>query len=316
MSSTTTTFAVVVTCYNYKDYVAEAVDSALAQSRAAAQIIVVDDGSTDGATQLLKERYGNDPRITLVCVENGGQLSAFQHGVAKVEADAICFLDADDRWSPDYLEKIGAVFDERRDVDFVFSNLCLFGNDTRRLGFADRAIDFGFTVVSTYILGQKYGAPTSALALRTAWARRTLDLPPDQLPAWRICADNCLVYGASVLGARKYYLPTDSVHYRTHGSNGWWGGHRVENEFLDRLRTRCLIELYARRIGLNELCVDIAKYEFRTKPVPTWRESKRYADLAMRGRAPWTRRLEHALRILKLGRRHRHAAAIEYKAPP
>jgi glycosyltransferase involved in cell wall biosynthesis len=56
MSTRSTTFAVVVTCYNYKDYVAEAVDSALAQSRAAAQIIVVDDGSTDGSTQLLRER--------------------------------------------------------------------------------------------------------------------------------------------------------------------------------------------------------------------------------------------------------------------
>ncbi|MEP7042330.1 MAG: glycosyltransferase family 2 protein [Dokdonella sp.] len=312
----TTTFAVVVTCYNYKDFVEEAIDSALAQTRVAAQIIVVDDGSTDGSTQLLRERYGSDPRITLVCVANGGQLSAFQQGLAHVDADVVCFLDADDRWSPEYLEKIGALFDERSDVDFVFTNICLFGNDTRRLGFADRATDFGYTVVSTYILGQKYGAPTSALALRSAWARRTLDLPRDQLPAWRICADNCLVYGASVLGARKYYLPTDCVHYRTHGNNGWWGGRRIENEFLDRFRTRCLIEQYARSIGLGELSVDMAKYEFRTKPVPTWRETKRYAELAMRSRAPWTTRIERALRILKLGRRHRQQAAVEYKAPP
>jgi len=316
MSTRATTFAVVVTCYNYKDYVAEAVDSALAQSRAASQIIVVDDGSTDGSTELLRERYGNDPRIALVCVENGGQLSAFQQGLAKVEADAVCFLDADDHWSPDYLEKVGAVFDQRRDVDFIFTDIQLFGVQQRTAAYADRAIDCGYTAISTYMLAHWYGAPTSALSLRTAWARRALDLPPELARTWRICADNCLVYGASVLGARKYFLPTGAVHYRTHGNNGWWGKHSPDTEFLNRYRSRCLIEYYAASIHLTELCVEFAKYEFKTKPLPSRREARRYAGLVMRRRTGRFKNLERAVATLVRGWRCRRTAAVEFSNPP
>ena len=136
-----TRFAVVVTNYNYRAFVEEAVDSALAQTRPAAQVIVVDDGSTDGSPELLRARYAGDPRVTLLIGENGGQLAAFQRGAAAVDTDVVCFLDADDRWAPDYLEKIGRLYDERRDVDCVFTDVQLFGEETRRLTYADRAFD-------------------------------------------------------------------------------------------------------------------------------------------------------------------------------
>jgi glycosyltransferase involved in cell wall biosynthesis len=293
-----TTFSVVVTCYNYKDFVLEAVDSALAQSRAASEVIVVDDGSSDGSTELLRQRYGDDARVTLVCVPNGGQLSAFQQGVARAHGDVICFLDADDRWSADYLAQIGRIFDAQREVDFVFSDVRLFGNEERTLGYAERAMDLGYTVASTYLQAHWYGAPTSALSLRNAWAKRVLDLSPDLIATWRLSADNCLVFGASVLGARKVYQPTGNVHYRIHGNNGWWGKQSPQSRYLNRFRSRCLIEHYARRIGLTDLCAEDVKDEYRSKPDPSWRETRRYARLAMQSRAPGPVNLVRALGIL------------------
>lgn len=204
--------SVVVTNYNYRNFVVEAVESALAQTRPADCIIVVDDGSTDGSSDLLRQRYGEDARVRLLFDQNGGQLAAFQRGVAAAEGDVVCFLDADDRWAPDYLEKIGALFDARPDVDFVFSDIVLFGGEQGRIEFAEQSVDLGFTIVSTYMTAHWYGAPTSALSLRTHWARRTLALPEEMRPTWRISADNCLVFGASILGAHKYYEPTGSVH--------------------------------------------------------------------------------------------------------
>lgn len=293
-----TTLAVVITSYNYREFVAEAVDSALAQTRPAKQVIVVDDGSSDGSADLLRARYGSDPRVTLVCVANGGQLAAFQRGMACVDADVVCFLDADDRWSADYLERIGARFDQDRELDFVFSDVRLCGDAQGSLAYADQAIDLGYTAISTYLDPHWYGAPTSALALRTACARRALDVPADSLATWRLSADNCLVYGASVLGARKVFVPTGCVHYRIHGNNGWWGRQTAQSKFLNRYRSRCLIEQYARRIGLTDACSEDIEYEYRSKPAPSWREARRYARLALRGRVSNLRNVGRALSIL------------------
>ena len=300
-----TSFAVIVTSYNYIGFVAEAIDSALAQRRAPAQVIVVDDGSTDGSPGLLRERYGDDARVTLLCGENGGQLAAFQRGVAAADADVLCFLDADDRWEPDYLAKIGELYDARRDVDFVFSDIQLFGDEQHRVAYAERAMDLGYTAVSTYVLTYWYGAPTSALSLRSDWARRALDLPQDVLKTWRLSADNCLVYGASVLGARKYFLPTASVGYRIHGNNGWWSTRGPTSTYFNRLRSRALVAHYARAAGIDDSCIDLAKLEYRTKPAPTWDEAKRYASICLRGDAPWWKRFERALAILADGFRKR-----------
>jgi glycosyltransferase involved in cell wall biosynthesis len=297
-TTTTTTFAVVVTCYNYRDFVAEAVDSALAQTRPPKQVIVVDDGSKDGSQDLLRERYGDDTRVTLLICENGGQLVAFQRGLAAADADVICFLDADDRWEPTHLEKIGALYDSRKDIDFVFNDIVLFGNESRTIAYARKPVDLGYTAVATYELVHWYGAPTSALSLRQTLAQRCLDLPPEMTRTWRLSADNCLVYGASLFAGRKYFLPTGTVGYRIHGKNGWWSNRGPTETYLNRMRSRGLVAEYARMAGIVPESIDLVKYEFKTKPAPEWREIRRYAGLAMRTKGSLLKRIERALSIL------------------
>jgi glycosyltransferase involved in cell wall biosynthesis len=298
-AGTRTTFAVVITSYNYRDFVVEAVESALAQSRAAAQVVVVDDGSTDGSVALLRERYGADERVALLCGSNGGQLAAFQRGVAIVRADVVCFLDSDDRWASDYLARLGELYDARADIDFVFTDMRHFGQEDRLVGFHHRAVDLGYTAVITYALTRWYGAPTSAVSMRTKWARQVLDVPDSFRETWRLSADNCLVFGSSVLGAHKYYLPTGSVWYRIHGKNGWWSNLSAAQAYLNRLHSRALIGHYAKVVGIDESCIELCKLEYKTKPAPLWAETKRYAALAMRGPAPWWKRVERMWAILR-----------------
>ena len=304
-----TTFAAVITSYNYRDYVLEAVQSVLTQSRPATQIIVVDDGSTDGSDVLLREHFAADPRVTLICSVNGGQLAAFQQGVAAVtDAEVICFLDSDDRWTPDYLAKLAALYEARADVDFVFSDMQQFGERNEVMKFHPAAVDLGYTAISTYVLTPWYGAPTSALSMRANWARRAVDLPEVFRNAWRLCADNCLVYGTSVLGAYKYYLPTGCVDYRIHGKNGWSSNRSPTQAYQNLLRSRRLIGYYAQVAGLDDSScrIELCKLEYKTKPQPPWFETKRYLRMIMMRRVspPW-RKWERALSVLARGWRFR-----------
>lgn len=300
-----TRFAVIITNYNYARFITEAVDGALAQSRRPASILVVDDGSTDGSQALLAERYGHHPGVRLLFGENRGQLAAFQRGLAALDTDTdvVCFLDADDRWQPHYLEKIGSIYDQRKDIGFVFSDILLFGNEDGHIGFSNKELDLGYTAVSTYALTHWYGAPTSALSLRLRYAHLCLDVPPETSEIWRLSADNCLVFGASIFGARKYFVPTGEVGYRVHGENGWWGRQNRTTVFLGLLHSRGLIAHYARKAGIDDSSLELAKLEYRTKPDPDWSETRRYIALCWRARLPWWKRLERIISIVRSRKR-------------
>lgn len=95
-------FSVVISCYNQVAFICEAVDSALAQRLPAKEIIVVDDGSTDGSLPFLRQ-YGE--RISLVALgENRGANAARNIGAAKATGDYLVFLDGDDVMMPWALE--------------------------------------------------------------------------------------------------------------------------------------------------------------------------------------------------------------------
>jgi glycosyltransferase involved in cell wall biosynthesis len=102
--------SVIIPTYDARQYVCDAIDSALAQTYRDTEIIVVDDGSSDATGELLQHKYGN--RIGYLYKENGGPASARNLGIRNSRGEFIAFLDADDLWLPEKLEKQLAVFDE------------------------------------------------------------------------------------------------------------------------------------------------------------------------------------------------------------
>jgi glycosyltransferase involved in cell wall biosynthesis len=95
--------SVVMPCYNASAYLASAVDSVLSQSYPDVELIVVDDGSTDGSQAILKG-YGN--RIVRVEQKNRGPGPARNRGISMAKGELIAFLDADDWWSAECLEQL------------------------------------------------------------------------------------------------------------------------------------------------------------------------------------------------------------------
>src|SRR5438105_11095189 len=103
--------SIIINNYNYERFRADAIDSALAQSYPNTEVIVVDDGSTDGSQQVV-ERYAG--RVIPILKENGGQGSAYNTGFAACHGDIVCFLDADDTIAPTAMSKAIAAFDDSR----------------------------------------------------------------------------------------------------------------------------------------------------------------------------------------------------------
>lgn len=109
--------SVVVPLYNTRAYVVDAIDSILAQTRPADEIIVVDDGSTDGSPELLA---GYGARVCVIRQAHAGGATALNRGIAQATGDTIAFLDADDLWVRDKLERQQSILLAKDSVDCVF----------------------------------------------------------------------------------------------------------------------------------------------------------------------------------------------------
>ncbi len=92
--------SIIITCYNYESYVAQAIESALGQTFTDLEVIVVDDGSTDRSADVIS-RYAD--RIRSIRKENGGFISACQTGLSESNGRFVLFLDADDVLDPNLL---------------------------------------------------------------------------------------------------------------------------------------------------------------------------------------------------------------------
>ncbi|MCF7837806.1 MAG: glycosyltransferase family 2 protein [Candidatus Marinimicrobia bacterium] len=130
------TVSVVVTNYNYAHYLGAALDSVLAQSCPAHEIIVVDDGSTDDSAALISAYGARHPCIIPCGHPDGGNhgLSAtLRLGLAQASGEYVAFCEADDLWTPDHLaEKIGLIQAYGRPA-WIANDVELFGDRWRCL---------------------------------------------------------------------------------------------------------------------------------------------------------------------------------------
>lgn len=126
----------VIPTFNRRSFITRAVDSVLAQTMQVDEIIVVDDGSTDGTAQLLRTRYGS--RVTVIVQENQGVSAARRRGVEEAQGEWVAFLDSDDEWLPErnaaflraasaLSESVAWIFGDSRIVTDRGDDLTLFG---------------------------------------------------------------------------------------------------------------------------------------------------------------------------------------------
>ncbi|MDR2463071.1 MAG: glycosyltransferase family 2 protein [Verrucomicrobiales bacterium] len=284
-------FSVLINNYNYAPWLRECVDSVLAQTLPPHEIIVVDDGSTDGSVALLREHYGNNPLVKIIAQKNSGQFVAVDAGIQAADGDVLCLLDADDRYKPDYLASLSACYEKNPAVDLVFCRFKAFG------GAMDNPVwlsppadyDYGYTALLTYFYFRAreacwIGNITSCVSLRAHLARILQLGEIGRAWNYKVQADYGLLLGASLLGGRKYYLARDLVEHRLHDNND--RGNKTNSElspekpYKEMVQNRIAFDFYRRKLNISDEIFQHLKKELAIVPAPLPKHVKCYQKLA------------------------------------
>lgn len=290
--------SVLINSYNYGRYVAEAVDSVLAQSSSATEIIVVDDGSTDNTQEVLTKRFGDNPLVQIVSQRNGGHGTALVAGLVRAQGDLIFLLDADDKYEGDHLEKVTRVYTDHKDVDFVFTGHRFFGGAEGVAGQFPTDRNLGYSTVLVMMRMFYVGSITSTLSLRRNLALTLLPVLQREAPRWKMSAEDGIVYGSSLAGARKYFLAAPTVLYRIHGANHYFDRRRSDSEmYAHGLRRRNSIAVLSDYLGVRPDLALQADVEFCTIEQPTDWQYREYRALIWALKISLLKRLKMQLRI-------------------
>jgi glycosyltransferase involved in cell wall biosynthesis len=125
--------SIIIPTYNRAHCLGRAIDSALAQTYADIDVIVVDDGSTDATRALVEGAYGKDPRVRYVHQPNRGVSAARNHGIRLVKGDFAALLDSDDVWLPFKIELQIACLRAFPDAGMVWSDMTAVHTDGHRV---------------------------------------------------------------------------------------------------------------------------------------------------------------------------------------
>ncbi|MGH3620481.1 MAG: glycosyltransferase family 2 protein [Sciscionella sp.] len=225
------TVSVVVISYNYAEYLPMAIDSVLAQTCPPLEILVVDDGSTDGSPEIIS---GYSDRVRALSKQNGGNSSVVNFAVPRTSGDIVMFLDADDVLDADAVRRVRAAW--RDGCAKVQFRLALIDATGVRHGVSPAAhvrMPDGDMVPSIAAHG-RYVTPVTT---GNGFSRRVLlQLLPIPDAEFRNTNDGylnplCAFYGEVVS------IDAELGSYRLHGRNLWaFSGEVTVQRLHDRIR--------------------------------------------------------------------------------
>ncbi len=158
---------VIIPTFNSAASICEAVDSALAQTFQAIAVLVVDDGSTDDTRELVASRFGRQSNVSLLHQANAGPAAARNLGIRQSRSDLVAFLDSDDLWAPDKLEKQVGQLDGHPEAGLSFCDVTIEGDGDPRVTRFMRKRYRGDTSVRGIIEADFPGCTPSVVVRRT-----------------------------------------------------------------------------------------------------------------------------------------------------
>jgi glycosyltransferase involved in cell wall biosynthesis len=203
--------SVIIPVYNGATYLGEAIESVLAQTLAPAEIIVVDDGSTDGSAAVA-DRYA--PSVRVIRQPNAGCGAARNTGVRHARGAYLAFLDADDLWTPDKLQQQAAARVADPGLDMIFGRVEIIDARTDNASSELYEGIHAGTMLITRAAFERVGAFSSQRIVEFA--------------DWYARATEC--------GLRSRSLPTVLMKRRLHEGNVTRSAEYSREAYLDVLR--------------------------------------------------------------------------------
>ncbi|MBW4502122.1 MAG: glycosyltransferase [Scytonema hyalinum WJT4-NPBG1] len=285
MDTKTVKTSCVINNYNYAEFLVEAVSSALNQTVKFDEIIIVDDASTDHSAEIAN-KLSKEANIKCVLKQkNQGQLSCFNEGFLAANGDIIFFLDADDKYDAQYLENALNFYSRHRECDFLFCAYNKFGAVEGTFQSDAVDLDLGYSVIRTLCIGEWIGSITSTLSIRREILRKFLPIP--YIEDWRVRADDCLVWGASLVGAKKFYMSKPLVMYRIHNNNHYHNKKSLEidknYEYKRFLKCNSLFNYITKKNDFTlPLSLSLTSLnEFKTIPCPKFKDLLVYLKIIL-----------------------------------
>jgi len=153
----------IIPTYNSSEYIRTTIQSVINQTYKNIEVIIIDDGSTDNTTDIIHQYF---PEINIIHQENGGASKARNTGINIATGELIAFLDSDDLWLPNKIEKQVAVFKDNSNVGLVTTEQIFF-NDTGDFGKSHKKSSLFQGDIKRNIFWNS-GLTTSSIMVRTS----------------------------------------------------------------------------------------------------------------------------------------------------
>jgi len=281
--------SVLIDTYNHERFIEQALVSVLEQGLSAAEmeVIVVDDGSTDNTSAVVRKFA---PRVRYLFKPNGGQASAFNAGIPEMRGEIASFLDCDDWWAPHKLPKALQQLARNPDIGAVGHGYYEVYSDDRPLSvvvpekpFRLHLRDVATARLFSYLRGF-FG--TSKITTRRALLDRILPIPEELV----IEADEYIFTLAPAI-ADAIVLDEPLFYYRFHGGNLFQFG---SNDPVNYRRKQAVLAALLRTLPSRLAELGVAPEVVQAVLEPVWVDAERIR-LRLDGGWPWdTFRVERA----------------------
>lgn len=164
------TGSIIIPTFNRSKLLKECVDSLLSQTHRDLEIIIVDDGSTDGTQQTVTGIAQKDNRVKYYSRPHLGAQAARNFGLTKATGDFICFFDSDDMWPPDYIETMVKALNTRPDFGAAYSRIMRYSDGEIVGQYGAIANPPSGYITADLFSGKPFILPSSAIFRKDAWA--------------------------------------------------------------------------------------------------------------------------------------------------